>query len=131
MNRFGIYNAADNIPIAARVEPFDFDILSNLFVTDEAGVKTFDAMRLVMSVMHTPAVGAEDDTYTVTLASHQEASLEATSTIDETEWTLKQTRSDFRVHGRAVRLGISGKGVKTLFRWGHTDLLLRESGERG
>lgn len=121
-----------NLVGAANVSPITGFIEMGPMVAPEAGLQTWSAMRLLMSFLPTPAIGAEDDTLQITVMGFEDASVRAARYEETQDWTQADTRKEYRVSGRAISVRIAFTDIKTVYRLGLMDVSVNESdgGER-
>ena len=119
-----------NVPLAADVEPFDFAVLTNLVVMEDVTSASWRLTRILADHLPSPAIGAEADTFDLTLTAYGEAQ---TVTEIEQDWqTLTQgtNGADMRVGGKALQVGIYGTQIKTVFRYGGFNVTEAKGGSR-
>ena len=113
------------------VEPFDFSAFTNLLTMEDVTNRTWRLTRVHADHLPLPSIGSEADTFMVRLLGYGEARVE--SPMVDQDWqdfSQGETAKDFRVGGKALRIGVSGTGVRTGFRFSGFSVTPSEGGQR-
>ena len=94
--------------------------------------ETFDGVRILMSWLPTPSIGAESDVVSVTVMGFDNGSVRDRRFEETQEWTQGDSVKDYRVSGRALSIRMEFDDIKTVYRLGLVDLKVGSSsgGER-
>jgi len=126
-----IEQASPNVVPASEVTAYDFNVRTNLITTQEPTFVTHHMTRIQVDHLPSPAAGlAQKDTFSLTLKSFLETTLDSTSIEDTQEYTAGQSAADFRGGGKALQLLLSATQVKTVFRYAGFASRIDEDGER-
>lgn len=112
------------------IEAFDFQVWTNLVTTQEVTEKTWEMTRIHADHLPLPTVGSEADGFYVRLIGYGEAQVESTLYQDFQFFTQGSNAKDFRVGGKALRIGVQGSQVKTVFRFAGFSVNPGDGGQR-
>ena len=120
-----------NNPEAANIEPFDFSAYTNLITTESVTDQVWRMTRIHADHLPLPSTGAEVDDFTVRLLGYGEAQVDSPLIEqDFQQFTQGENTKDFRVGGKALRIGVAGSQVRTLFRFSGFSVSEAKGGQR-
>ena len=118
-------------PPSSEIEPFGFSFWTNLLTTAEVTDRVWQMTRIHADHLPLPADGAEADEFIVRLLGYGEAEVESPLVDqDYQNFTQGNNASDFRVGGKALRIGVQADGIKTVFRFAGFSVTNAEGGAR-
>lgn len=119
-----------SIPGASNVEPFSWTWASGLLTPPDSSSQTHGMTRIMLTGLHTSAIGAETDIFSVAVRGFDGLQIISDSFEESQDWGQNEAFKDYRVTGRSLQLVASGTGVKTVFRFGMLDAKVVPEGER-
>jgi hypothetical protein len=117
--------------LADDVDPFDFAAYTNLITTENVTDETWTMRRIHADHFPLPAEGAETDVFLVRLLGYGEAEIDAPLVSQDFQaFEQGKNADDFRVGGKALRIGVVGEQVKTVFRFSGFSVSVGGAGQR-
>jgi hypothetical protein len=118
-------------PLATNVEPFSFCAYTNLITTEDVTEEAWTMRRIHADHLPLPSDGAESDQFMVRLLGYGEAQVDAPLVKQDWQYFDQGSNAkDFRVGGKALRIGVLGTQVKTVFRFSGFSVSVGEGGQR-
>lgn len=117
---------------ASNLDPITGFVEYGPMVAPEAASETFSSMRLLMSWLPTPAIGAETDTLDITMMGYENGTPRDIAATETQTWTQEDSVKDYRIAGRSISMQIRFDEIKTVYRLGYVDMMSNGSdgGER-
>jgi len=118
-------------PSVGDIEPFDFSAYTNLITTESVTDQVWRMTRIHADHLPLPADGAEADEFMVRLLGYGEAQVDSPLIEQDYQFFSQgQNAKDFRVGGKALRVGVAGMQVKTVFRFAGFSVTEAKGGQR-